>query len=143
MPQLHLDVLTAERTVLSMDVDALAATTEEGQIGILPGHASLVTLLRAGELMVRTGPEDHYLAVSGGFLEVTSQGVVILADACERADEIDVQRAEEARRSAEELLGAGAREVDSAAAEAALRRSLVRLKVVDRYRRRTRRRAFE
>ncbi len=143
MPQLHLDVLTAERTVLSMDVDALAATTEEGQIGILPGHASLVTLLRTGELMVRTGPEDHYLAVSGGFLEVTSQGVVILADACERADEIDVQRAEEARRSAEELLGAGAREVDSAAAEAALRRSLVRLKVVDRYRRRTRRRAFE
>jgi len=143
VPQLHLDVLTAERTVLSLEVDALAATTEEGQIGVLPGHASLVTLLRAGELMVRTGPEDHYLAVSGGFLEVTSQGVVILADACERADEIDVQRAEEARRSAEELLGAGARETDSAAAEAALRRSLVRLKVVDRYRRRVRRRAFE
>lgn len=143
MPQLHLDVLTAERTVLSMDVDALAAITEEGQIGVLPGHASLVTLLRAGELMVRTGPEDHYLAVSGGFLEVTSRGVVILADACERADEIDVQRAEEARRSAEESLRAGARETDSAAAEAALRRSLVRLKVVERYRRRVRRRAFE
>ena len=143
MPQLHLDVLTAERTVLSMDVDALAASTEEGQISVLPGHAALVTLLRAGELMVRTGPEDHYLAVSGGFLEVTSQGVVILADACERADEIDVQRAEEARRSAEELLQAGARETDSAAAEAALRRSLVRLKVVDRHQRRARRRAFE
>ncbi len=143
MRQLHLDVLTAERTILSMDVDALAATTEEGQIGVLPGHASLVTLLRAGELMLRIGSEDHYLAVSGGFLEVTSQGVVVLADACERADEIDMQRAEEARRSAEELLRAGVQETDSAAAEAALRRSLVRLKGVERYRRRARRRAFE
>ncbi len=143
MPQLHLDVLTSERTVLSLDVDALVAMTEEGQISVLPGHSSLVTLLRSGELMVRFGAEEHYLAVSGGFLEVTSQGVAILADACERADEIDVQRAEEARRSAEELLGAGAREADSAVAEAALRRSLVRLKVVDRYRRRARRRAFE
>ena len=143
MPQLHLDVLTAERTVLSIDVDALVAMTEEGQISVLPGHASLVTLLRAGELTVRTGPEDHYLAVSGGFLEVTSHGVVILADACERADEIDVQRAEEARRSAEESLGAGARETDSAVAEAALRRSLVRLQVADRHRRRTRRRPIE
>ena len=143
MPQLHLEILTAERTVLSMDVDALAAMTVDGQIGVLPGHASLVTLLQAGELMVRIGPEDHHLAVSGGFLEVTSQGVVILADACERADEIDMQRAEEARRSAEGLLAAGAREIDSAAAEAALRRSLVRLKVADRYRRRTRRRAIE
>lgn len=143
MPQLHLDVLTAERTVLSTDVDALVATTVEGQISVLPGHVALVTLLRAGELMLRTGPEDHYLAVSGGFLEVTSQGVVILADACERADEIDTQRAEEARKSAEELLGAGAPETDSAAAEAALRRSLVRLKAADRYRRRARRRAIE
>jgi F-type H+-transporting ATPase subunit epsilon len=143
VPQLHLDILTFERTVLSLDVDALVAMTEKGQISVLPGHSSLVTLLQAGELMVRIGAEDHYLAVSGGFLEVTSQGVVILADACERADEIDVQRAEEARRSAEELLGAAGREADSAVAEAALRRSLVRLKVVDRYRRRTRRRAFE
>lgn len=143
MQQLHLEVLTAERTVLSVDVDALAATTEEGQIGVLAGHAPLVTLLRAGELMVRTGPEEHYLAISGGFLEVTSRGVVILADACEHADEIDMQRAEEARRSAEELLAAGARETDWAATEAALRRSLVRLRVADRYRRRVRRRAIE
>lgn len=143
MPQLHLDVLTAERPVLSIDVDALVVMTEEGQISVLPGHASLVTLLRAGELILRTGPEDHYLAVSGGFLEVTSRGAVILADACERADEIDVQRAEEARRSAEESLRAGARVTDSAAAEAALRRSLVRLKVADRHRHRVRRRTVE
>lgn len=143
MPQLHLVVLTAERTVLSMSVDVLVAMTEEGQISVLPGHASLVTLLRAGELMVRTGPEDHYLAVSGGFLEVTPQGVVILADACERADEIDVQRAEEARRAAEGWMEAGARETDLAVAEAALRRSLVRLEVADRHRRRARRRAIE
>jgi len=136
----HLDVLTAEQTVLSVDANALVATTVEGQIGILPGHVSLVTLLAPGELMVRMGAEAHSLAVSGGFLQVLGKDVVVLADACERADEIDVERAEEARRRAEEFLKAGAAETDSAAAEAALRRAITRIGVAERYRRRTWRR---
>jgi len=140
MSQLHLDVLTAEQSVLSVDVDGLVAATVEGQIGILPGHVSLVTLLAPGELMVRMGAESHSLAVSGGFLQVMAGGALILADACERADEIDVERAEEAKRRAEGFLQAGAAEADSAVAEAALRRAITRLGVAERYRRRTWRR---
>lgn len=137
---IHLEILTAESSLVSTDVESIVATTLDGQIGILHGHVPLVTVLQTGELVVRTGDHEAYLAVTGGFLQVTPKGVVVLADACEYAEEIDVQRAEEARRRAEELLAAGAPEIDAVAAEAALRRSLVRLRVADKYRLRSRRR---
>ena len=140
MSLFHLDVLTAEQTVLSVDANALVATTVEGQVGILPGHVPMVALLAPGELMVRMGAESHSLAVSGGFLQVVAGGALVLADACERADEIDVERAEEAKRRAEDFLQAGTAEADSAVAEAALRRAITRLGVAERYRRRTWRR---
>ncbi len=137
---IHVDVLTAESAVVSADVDSVVAESVEGQIGILHGHVPLVAALQPGELVLRTGDHESYLAVSGGFLSVSRDGVVILADACEYAEEIDVMRAEAARRRAEELLRAGAPETDSVAAEAALRRSIARLRVADRYRVRSRRR---
>ena len=140
MPLIHLDVLTAERTVYSADVEAVTLTTVDGQISVLAGHVPLVTLLQPGELMARLGDEETYLAVSGGFAEVTREGIVVLADTCERAEEIDVQRAAEAERRAQELLRAGAPEAVAAAAEAALRRSVARLRVADRHRLRIRRR---
>ncbi|MBN1857318.1 MAG: ATP synthase F1 subunit epsilon [Dehalococcoidia bacterium] len=136
MSVFHLDVLTAEQTMLSVDADALVATTVEGEVGILPGHVPLVALLAPGELRVTTGKEVQFLAVSGGFLQVVGHEVVVLADACERADEIDVDRAEDARRRAEAFLQAGAAEADSTVAEAALRRAIVRLGVAERYQRR-------
>ena len=136
MSPFHLDVLTAEQTMLSVDADVVVATTVEGEVGILPGHVALITLLAPGELVVRMGGEAHLLAVSGGFLQVMGKDVVVLADACERADEIDVERAEQARIRAEAFLQAGAAEADSVAAEASLRRAIVRLGVADRYRRR-------
>ena len=141
MPMIHLDVLTAEQVVVSTDVDSVVATALNGQVGILHGHVPMVAVLQPGELVLRTGEHETYLAVSGGFLEVTRQGVVVLADACEYAEEIDVMRADEARRRAEELLRAGAPETDAAAVEAALRRSLARLRVADKYRLRVRRKA--
>jgi F-type H+-transporting ATPase subunit epsilon len=134
----RLEVVTAERMVFSDDVNMVVAWGTEGQLGILPHHAPLMTMLRPGDLLIRKDNEEEYLAISGGFLEVRPDKVVILADACERAEEIDVTRAEAAKRRAEEMLKARPPEVDAAAAEAALRRSLARLKVAERKRRRPR-----
>lgn len=74
-------MLTAETTVLSTDVDTVVATTMDGQVGILKGHVPMVAVLQPGELMIRIGEQESYLSVSGGFLEVTWDGVMVLADA--------------------------------------------------------------
>jgi F-type H+-transporting ATPase subunit epsilon len=134
----RLEVVTAEGMVFSDDVNMIVAWGTEGQLGILPHHAPLMTMLRPGDLLIRKDNEEEYLAISGGFLEVRPDKVVILADTCERAEEIDVARAEAAKRRAEEMLKGRPPEVDAAAAEAALRRSLTRLKVAERKRRRPR-----
>ena len=135
MSSIRLDIVTAEGVVYSEDVDVVVAPGVEGQLGILPHHAPLMTTLQAGELRVRKGEEEFFLAISGGFLEVRPDRVIVLADAAERAGEIDIARAEEAKRRAEEQLSHRAPRVDTAQAEVALRRSLVRLKVAERRRR--------
>jgi F-type H+-transporting ATPase subunit epsilon len=122
--------------IFSDDVSAVIAWGVEGQLGILPHHAPLMTMLQPGDLMIRKDKEEEYLVISGGFLEVRPDKVIILADACERVDEIDIARAEEAKKRAQETLRAAAPlTIDTAAAEAALRRSLARLKVAERKRR--------
>ncbi len=135
MATFRLEIVTAERMVFSDDVTALIAWGVEGQLGILPHHAPLMTMLQPGDLMIRKDREEEYLAITGGFLEVRPDKVIILADACERADEIDVARAEEAKKRAQETMKAAPLTVDAATAEAALRRSLARLKVAERKRR--------
>jgi len=134
---LRLEIVTAERVVYSDEVDIVVAPGLEGQLGILPHHAPLMTMLQPGELLLRKGGEEVAMAVSGGFLEVMGDRVVVLADSAERAEEIDIARAEEAKRRAEERIRQRTEEVDLARAEAALRRSLVRLRVAERRRRRT------
>ena len=131
MSSIRLDIVTAERVVYSEDVDVVVAPGIEGQLGILPHHAPLMTILQAGELRVRKGEEEFFLAISGGFLEVRPDRVIVLADAAERAEEIDIVRAEEAKRRAEAALTRRAPEADAVQAEAALRRSLIRLKVAE------------
>ena len=131
MSSIRLDIVTAEGVVYSEDVDVVVAPGVEGQLGILPHHAPLMTTLQAGELRVRKGAEEFSLAISGGFLEVRPDRVIVLADAAERAEEIDIARAEEAKRRAEEQLSRRAPEADAAQAEAALHRSLIRLKVAE------------
>ena len=138
MATFRLEVVTAERMVFSDDVNMVVAWGTEGQLGILPHHAPLMTMLRPGDLLIRKDNEEQYLAIGGGFLEVRPDKVIVLADACERAEEIDVTRAEAAKRRAEEILKARVPEVDTAVAEAALRRSLARLKVAEKRRRRLR-----
>ncbi|MBW1715702.1 MAG: F0F1 ATP synthase subunit epsilon [Deltaproteobacteria bacterium] len=135
MATFRLELVTAERMVYSDDVDMVIAWGLEGQLGILPHHAPLMTMLQPGELIIKKDTEETYMAVSGGFLEVRPDKVIILADACERAEEIDLARAEEAKRRAGEIMEVPSPETDSAAAEAALRRSLVRLKVAKKTRR--------
>jgi len=98
-------------------------------LGILPHHAPFMTMLQPGELIIRKGDSEIYMAVSGGFLEVLNNKAVILADACERAEEIDIRRAEEAKQRAEKLVISQLGKADLAEAEAALRRSLSRIKV--------------
>ena len=137
MPDIRLDVVTAERMVYSDNVDMVVAPGFEGQLGILPHHTPLMTALLPGELRIKKGGEEVSLVISGGFLEVRPDKVVVLADTAERADEIDVERAEAARRRAQERLSQQ-RELgsDGARAEASLRRSLARLRVAETARRR-------
>ncbi len=135
MSSLKLDVVTAERIVYSEDVDTIIAPGMEGQLGILPHHAPLMTILQAGELIVRRGGEEDTLAISGGFLEVRPDRVIILADQAERAEEIDIDRAEAAKKRAEERLSKKV-EIDTARVEASLRRAIARLTVAEKIKRR-------
>lgn len=139
MARLKLEIVTAESPIYSGEVDSIIAPGVEGQFTILPHHAAFMTMLEPGELCVRQEGEEIFVAVSGGFLEVQDNKVVILADTAERADEIDAARAEAAKQRAEEQLKHPGVGVDLAAAEAALRRSLARLKVAERRRKRERR----
>ena len=136
MSTIKLDIVSAERVVYSDDVDIVVAPGVEGQLGILPHHAPLMTMLQPGELRARKGGEEVSLAITGGFLEVRPDRVIVLADAAERAEEIDIHRAEEAKRRAQEQLRHPTPEIDLARAEVALRRALARIEVVGRKRKR-------
>ena len=140
MAKLSVEVVTAERSVVSdTDVDMVIAPASEGEVGILPRHAPLLATLRPGMLRIKKAGEEGELVVTGGFLQVNQDRVLILADAAERAEEIDEERAEEARKRAEAALQEAARggsPVQVEAARSALRRSLVRLDLGRRRRRR-------
>jgi F-type H+-transporting ATPase subunit epsilon len=131
---IHCEIVSQDRRVFTGDVDMVVAPGADGVMGILPHHAPLLSALKVGELKVRQGGEEEIFAVSGGVIEVRPEGIIILADAAERADEIDVARAEEARRRAETRLAATpAHEAEAyLAAQAALRRSSLRLTVASR-----------
>lgn len=136
MSTIRLEIITAENQIFADDVNAVIAPGIEGVLGILPHHAPLMTMLLPGELVIKKGNEESYFCVTGGFLEVRPDKVIILADASERSEEIDIERAEEAKKRAEERLKVSAPNIDNARAEAALRRSLARIKVAQRRKRR-------
>jgi len=133
---LTVDIVTAERSVLSEEgVDEIVVPGIEGELAVLPMHAPLLTMIKPGVMRIMKGTDETELAITGGFLEVRDDRVTILADAAERAEEIDVARAEEARKSAE--LEQRETDVDLARVAGELQRALVRLKVAERRRRRT------
>lgn len=134
---LKVDIVTAERLVYSEEgVERLIVPGVEGELGVLTLHAPLLTMIQPGVLRIVKGSDEVEMAITGGFIEVRQNRVTILADAAERAEEIDTVRAEEARRRAQRLLEERASEEDLARAEASLARALARLKVVERRRRR-------
>jgi len=127
--RLTVELATPARLVVAETADEVVVPGIEGYFGVLPGHAAFLTTLGIGEVMYRVGPDEHYLAVSGGFAEVRNDKVIILADRAERPEEIDRARAERAKERAERRLsGRGSEDaIDYARATTALARALVRL----------------
>ncbi len=136
MSPVKVDVVTAEKVVYSDDADVVVAPGVQGELGVLPHHAPLMTTLEPGELRIRKGSDEFSLAISGGFLEVRPDRIIILADAAERAEDIDIARAEAAKERAQHRLAHPGEQVDLNRAEAALARSLARIRVAERRRRR-------
>jgi len=130
---IRLEIVTPERLVYQDDVDAVAVPGIEGELGVLPHHAPLVTTLGLGELRIRrSGVEDHF-AIVGGFLQVRPDRVVVMAETADIASEIDLEAAQEARRDAERALEFGDQEgADLAAARVALQSALLRIRVAER-----------
>ena len=132
MPPMLLEIITAERQVYSDEVDAVVAPGLEGQLGILPHHAPLMTALQPGELIIRKDGAEQFLVVTGGFMEVLGDRVTILADAAEQSDEIDEQRAQAAMESAQERVRNRESDLELEGALSSLRRAQVRVNVVRR-----------
>lgn len=101
--RVYLHIVTPERTVFEGEVDSVTFPTPDGEVTVLPGHIPYITTVKPGEVLIRDGREEILMAVSGGFIEFSKNKLMLMADTAERADEIDMERAEEARRKAEDL----------------------------------------
>jgi F-type H+-transporting ATPase subunit epsilon len=130
--KLALQIVTPERQVLIEQVDDVILPSVDGYMGVLPGHAPLLAHLDVGEVSYRVGNQRHYLAVSGGFVEVLRESVSILATTCEKAEEIDLDRAQKAREQAEKEFKPELPELDFRRFEARLKRALSRIQVTGR-----------
>ena len=131
---IQLRIVSADRSLVDEQVDEVEIPGSDGYFGVLPGHTPLLALLGAGELWYRQGQEKHYLLIAFGFAEVQPDQVTILAEVAERPDEIDVARAEAAKRRAEERLAKPVIDMDAERARIALLKSLIRLQVASRAR---------
>ena len=132
MPLL-LEIVTPERQVFSEEVDSVVCPGIEGELGVLPHHAPLLTTLGVGELRIRRGGAEEYFAIAGGFLQVRPDKVVVMAETADMASEIDLEKAQQARAEAEKALESGFQEgADLAAARAALQQALLRIRVAER-----------
>jgi F-type H+-transporting ATPase subunit epsilon len=130
---LQLEIVTPERLAYSDEVDSVQLPGSEGELGVLPHHAPLISTLGVGELRIRKGGAEESFAIVGGFLQVRPDKVVVMAETADMASEIDLQKAEEARREAERALESGYSEgVDLSAARAALQQALLRIRVAER-----------
>ncbi|MFV0504126.1 MAG: ATP synthase F1 subunit epsilon [Lachnospirales bacterium] len=129
--KIHLKIVSPNRIVLEKDVDMVIARSVEGDLGILPGHEQLTTLLGYGALKYIIGNEEQELSVLGGFAEITAKSIIILTDAAELPSEIDTQRAEEAKKRAQERIASSKSNTNLVRAENSLHRALIRLDVAD------------
>src|SRR3954464_5002379 len=133
--KLQLEIVTPDKSIVREDVDEVELPGSAGYLGVLPAHTPLLTTLKVGELWYRIGSEKHYLAIAFGFAEVLPDRVTILAQIAERAQDIDVARAEAAKQRAEERLArAPVPDMDFERARIAMMKSLIRLQVASRAR---------
>ena len=135
--QLHLQIVSADRLLVNEQVDEVQIPGSEGYLGVLPGHTPLLATLQVGELWYRQGPGEgarHYLSIAFGFVEVQPDRVTILAQIAEPAHEIDLARAEAAKRRAEERLSRPTMDMDFERARIAMLKALIRLQVASRAR---------
>jgi F-type H+-transporting ATPase subunit epsilon len=126
---IELQIVTPDHPIVQEQVDEVEIPGSEGYFGVLPGHTPMLASLAVGELWYRKGQEKFYLSIAFGFAEVLPDRVTILARLAERAEDIDVERAESARRRAEERLSKAASDFDYERARIALTKSLMRLQV--------------
>ena len=131
---IQLEIVTPERLAYSDTVDSVQLPGSEGEMGVLPHHAPLLATLGVGELRIRKGGEEESFAIVGGFVQVRPDKVVVMAETADMASEIDLEKAQQARRDAEQALESGARTdaVDLSAARAALQQALLRIRVAER-----------
>src|ERR1051326_3934980 len=132
--RIQLQIVSADRSLVNETVDEVEIPGSDGYFGVLPGHTPLLAVLGAGELWYRQGAAMHYLAIAFGFAEVQPDRVTILAQIAEKAEEIDLVRAEAAKKRAEERLARGAVDMDAERARIALLKSLIRVQVATRAR---------
>ena len=131
---IQLQIVSADRSLVNEQVDEVEIPGSDGFFGVLPGHTPLLAVLGMGELWYRQGPEKHYLSIAFGFAEVQPDRVTILAQIAEKADEIDVARAEAAKKRAEERLIKSTVDMDFERARIAMMKALIRLQVATRAR---------
>jgi len=132
MEGLRLDIVTPDKVVLNAEVDYVGANGVDGQFGLLPGHAAMLSALEVGGLYYRQGNTTGWVFVSGGFAQITDNKVTILAESAELASDIDVDRAAQAKARAEERLSAPKPDTDVHRAELALARAIARIRVASR-----------
>ena len=129
MADLLLVIVTPERKVFSKKVDMVVASGVLGDLGILPNHIPLVTALKIAPLRAKTGNDEDWIAVHGGFMQVSRDKVVILAESAELAEDINVDRAESAKHRAESRITSKQQDIDHKRAEIALQKALNRIEV--------------
>jgi F-type H+-transporting ATPase subunit epsilon len=130
---LQLEIVTPERLAFSDQVDAVFCPGVEGELGVLPHHAPLLSMLGVGELRIRKGSDEEFFAIAGGFVQVRPDKVVVMAELADLSSEIDLEAAEEARNDAERAIQAGFDEpADLARARAEMERALLRIRVAER-----------
>jgi F-type H+-transporting ATPase subunit epsilon len=132
--KLTLEIVTPDRALVSVQVDEVVLPGSEGYFGVLPGHSPLLASLQVGELWYRIGQDKYYLAVAFGFAEVLPDHVTVLARIAEKAEDIDVTRAEAAKKRAEERVVHPRPDMDFERARVALMKALIRLQVASRAR---------
>ncbi|HZJ18320.1 MAG TPA: ATP synthase F1 subunit epsilon [Patescibacteria group bacterium] len=132
---LHIEIITPEKVVYKDDVSEIIVPTETGEIAILPDHVNLLTKVLPGEMIIKKGNHEHFIAITGGFLEIANNQVNILADYAVRAEDIEIARAQEAQKRAEHKIKEQSTDKDFRIAEAELQKALLQLKVANKRKR--------